>query len=1467
MSAVFGARGVGLIRRLFLAVLAAFCLVASNATALSVSVNQNSYRNISASVFEEIQKSTTLEHEVNLVVDASALSNLAFNSVRGKLTHESSNLWSGKLTKSEIRVLSGVRGISLDLNRPVNTIPVPDLEPDFTVPKLIWDAQVTINETDVALKPTREQLGVDGTGIMVAVLDTGVDAQALGLGNGKVVHREDFSSPPSDGHCSDDGKLDPYGHGTHVASILAGAVDQLNPAIEGVAPGAQIVDLRVLNCAATGYMDDVNRALQWILDNRETYPIKVVNMSLGTGDGQQDGLDPTSILINRIVASGVVVAVAAGNNGARTQNLYSPATAEFATTVAAATVNKWGRFLSQFSSHGPTSDGRAGIDVTAPGAGIRAALTSARSSFNNYEVTMAGTSMASPYIAGVAALLLQQHPEYVPTGSICELSAECPAGVIKAEMTNLAQDHFQTSDWFESGIDPHSGAGVISASGTLLGLEQSSAKVFRGSTDAASDNVLMFEPSSTGHTITLLLDESWITDIWDSTQRFSINFVDSNYDLLRTTAICTLLSDTSCQFGEMSFAPKLYTYYISPSQSPTYMVIKTNRAVSYTANIDGFTGNVDLFAGVTINNLDLSSTTAGEVSITRTIPSESETVFAVTASSGLTTEASVTLPAGEAGTEVRLQVASAELSSSASERIVLKSTVGHVIASSVRTRNDGNGPLVYPNELGYDDSGDVTTPLMADDGSLLGRSVATSMRNPSGHASPYRVAANTRLVTRYDIPQTTYAQIDPVGLSQDGTTGLFREFPAGAGAVAGDQDEFFTYFVRNLETGASFKVGPDQTRWPNWYSSPYFYSAIEHDGSAVAWSITYPDGENPTVLAVNHGESLATETILDSFSAESSAIVLGMSHGRVLVRLVTPSVNEIRLYNLDGTFVTIFDEPTPVPIASFSADGSAVGFMDGNADQPYCWKDGELNAFPAPSQLGRSLTWQVRVANDCSWFITTWELSRNDSLRGTTGTQLIRIAGDGQVTRLDSSSDASVSWSTNYSGSIFLRTSSNAIEPGDLNGDVDVYRGLGLASPQSVKLLINPTLSWITVQSLLRYGQSIRLEATTTSTSSPTFAVTGGNCHIEGDTLYADDGIGSCAVELKVEANADYLQQSSTRIFPLDRAYREDSWMTLQVAGLVEVGSTTDVMVFQKSFAPYTLSVEGPCQLSNGRLQANAPGDCKVSAYSPDTQFYVGYQIDKWVHVSKLTWNTTQLQLDSPTSAVRGSSFEVTLTNSTGANPILWVDGGCSIAGQRVTMASSGANCAVHYELPESQSHERLLVTKIVTPIEPTAIASRVTSLGWLSISKLPMGQWLEFNANAKVLSGSCTASGARVTARAATGSCRVEVGGYQEGLNSFTKQNFTIALGPAKQTWLKALPTFTSKKITSTTYTLITSGQPITNFGKVGIWKVTTGCKIMKSGSKVTIDMGKLRKCVATVSATAGFKTSALTRSWTFTR
>ena len=195
----------------------------------------------------------------------------------------------------------------------------------------------------------------------------------------------------------------------------------------------------------------VTSALQWVLTNHTARNISVVNLSLGVNSGSQDGTDQVSILVNRLVAAGVFVSVAAGNSGDSPSTIFAPGTAFYATTVGSAAVNRYGSYLSYFSSQGPVPAG-PGVDFLAAGTSIRAAKSTAMP-WTGTSTVWSGTSMAAPYVAGLAALLHEKTPSHAPSGTACASDPiTCPIGVVPASMTNGIEGDISASDWFSAGV-------------------------------------------------------------------------------------------------------------------------------------------------------------------------------------------------------------------------------------------------------------------------------------------------------------------------------------------------------------------------------------------------------------------------------------------------------------------------------------------------------------------------------------------------------------------------------------------------------------------------------------------------------------------------------------------------------------------------------------------------------------------------------------------------------------------------------------------------------------------------------------------------------------------------------------------------------------------------------------------------------------------------------------------------------
>ena len=222
---------------------------------------------------------------------------------------------------------------------------------------------------------------------------------ASNISCGKVIGGYDFSNDDAD-------PMDDHGHGTHVAATAAG-----NGSLKGVAPDAKILAYKVLNAYGSGSMSDVIAGIERAVNDSAD----IISLSLGSS-GNPD--DPTSVAVDNAVDAGVVVVVAAGNSGPYAQTIMSPGTARNAITVGATDDSD---IIADFSSRGPVVWGNSSIikpDVVAPGVEICAAQYGSAWSdslcIDNEHVSISGTSMATPHVAGLSALMLQAYPGWSP---------------------------------------------------------------------------------------------------------------------------------------------------------------------------------------------------------------------------------------------------------------------------------------------------------------------------------------------------------------------------------------------------------------------------------------------------------------------------------------------------------------------------------------------------------------------------------------------------------------------------------------------------------------------------------------------------------------------------------------------------------------------------------------------------------------------------------------------------------------------------------------------------------------------------------------------------------------------------------------------------------------------------------------------------------------------------------------------
>ncbi|OLD21006.1 MAG: hypothetical protein AUJ01_03105 [Acidobacteria bacterium 13_1_40CM_3_65_5] len=291
----------------------------------------------------------------------------------------------------------------------------------------------------VGATAAREQFGYDGSGIGVAIIDSGVTPW-----------HDDLSDPAAGGSQRVDrfvdfvdgrqASYDDYGHGTHVAGIIAGNGFDSSGRRSGIAPGAHVVALKVLDGAGRGRISDVIAALDYVVSNKDALNIRVANLSVATGVYESYNSDPLTLAARSAVEAGIVVVAAAGNNGRRPDGrtryggITAPGNAPWVLTVGASshmgTVDRADDTIAAFSSRGPTAIDRAAKpDLVAPGVGIES-LSDPDSSFYAAKspyllsgtvatsylpyLSLSGTSMAAPVVSGTVALMLQASPSLTP---------------------------------------------------------------------------------------------------------------------------------------------------------------------------------------------------------------------------------------------------------------------------------------------------------------------------------------------------------------------------------------------------------------------------------------------------------------------------------------------------------------------------------------------------------------------------------------------------------------------------------------------------------------------------------------------------------------------------------------------------------------------------------------------------------------------------------------------------------------------------------------------------------------------------------------------------------------------------------------------------------------------------------------------------------------------------------------------
>ncbi|WP_324825684.1 S8 family peptidase [Sinanaerobacter sp. ZZT-01] len=241
-----------------------------------------------------------------------------------------------------------------------------------------------------------------GQNVGIAIIDTGVAPHYdLVYPQNRIIAFKDFIEHQSVPYDDD-------GHGTHVAGIAAGN-GFVSERFAGTAPAADIISIKALNGDGNGTTSDILAAMQWVINNRRLYGIRVINLSLGVPTDPSYEEDPLIKGANAAVHHGITVVAAAGNNGPDRCTINSPATSPYVITVGAADFAS-SPSVAPFSSRGPTPSGVVKPDLLAPGVDI----VSLDATNPKGYVIQSGTSMAAPVVSGAAACLYALYPKLTP---------------------------------------------------------------------------------------------------------------------------------------------------------------------------------------------------------------------------------------------------------------------------------------------------------------------------------------------------------------------------------------------------------------------------------------------------------------------------------------------------------------------------------------------------------------------------------------------------------------------------------------------------------------------------------------------------------------------------------------------------------------------------------------------------------------------------------------------------------------------------------------------------------------------------------------------------------------------------------------------------------------------------------------------------------------------------------------------
>lgn len=300
------------------------------------------------------------------------------------------------------------------------------LDQKRTLLPIVSDEPTTRGPIEAKLNTAIPTLGVDkmwdqgytGKGVAIAIVDTGI------------YPHPDFEGRIVGFHDAINGKTEAYddqGHGTHVAGDAAGTGKASGGKFKGPAFDANLVGVKVLDENGSGYDSGIISGIQWMVDHKDDFNIRVFNMSLGGTISSAYKEDPLAMAVEETVKKGVIACIAAGNEGPGKSTVGTPGNAPSAITVAAFddrnTVDRSDDKIARFSSRGPTSFDKLdkpdimspGVNITAPNSpGSQLDQEASIPHVGREYITISGTSMATPILAGIVANLVQANPGLTP---------------------------------------------------------------------------------------------------------------------------------------------------------------------------------------------------------------------------------------------------------------------------------------------------------------------------------------------------------------------------------------------------------------------------------------------------------------------------------------------------------------------------------------------------------------------------------------------------------------------------------------------------------------------------------------------------------------------------------------------------------------------------------------------------------------------------------------------------------------------------------------------------------------------------------------------------------------------------------------------------------------------------------------------------------------------------------------------